>query len=187
MRPLLVFVGLGNPGASYERTRHNLGFLAADTLALTFGGAAFAPKQKFLSDVAEISIGGASVLLVKPTTYMNRSGEAIKKIVDFYKLDAKTDVLVCCDDIDLPLGTFRFRMNGGPGTHNGLKSVVEIYGEDFPRLRIGFGPKPERIDLAAWVLSRLSEKEESEITHVLKEVPTLVVRRIESMLKERRA
>jgi PTH1 family peptidyl-tRNA hydrolase len=101
---------------------------------------------------------------------MNRSGECIRKLVEFYKLDVAKQVLVCCDDVDIPLGTHRLRKTGGPGTHNGLKSIVDIFGENFPRLRIGIGPQPKEIDLAAWVLSKMTEEEEKALTKAFGEV-----------------
>lgn len=114
------------------------------------------------------------MLLVKPQTYMNASGDAVRKIVTFYKLEPKTQILVLTDDIDIPLGTLRMRMNGGPGTHNGLKSIADTYGEDWPRIRIGIGPKPEKGDLATWVLSRFSDDEEKMLEEAIGKVPDMV-------------
>lgn len=159
MKPDLVIVGLGNPGKEYEKTRHNAGWIALDVLAKEVGADSFSDAQKFLCTLSEGTLTGKKVLLVKPTTFMNRSGECIRKLVDFYKLNPATQILAVCDDIDLPLGTFRFRASGGPGTHNGLKSIVETLGEGFPRHRIGLGTCPAQMDLAAWVLSRLSSEE----------------------------
>jgi len=174
MKPSLVVVGIGNPGNSYASTRHNVGFLAVDALSSAFGEGEWKDKQKFLSVAQEARIVTVPVLLVKPLTYMNRSGEAVRKIVDFYKLDSKEQVIVCCDDIDIPLGTVRLRRSGGPGTHNGLKSLVEQFGEDFPRLRIGIGPKPEKADLAAWVLSKLTEEESEALQNVFDTLPEMI-------------
>ena len=131
----------------------------AERLAKDLGSGEWIGSQKFMAEIAEAEMDGQSILLIKPTTFMNRSGECIRKIIDFYKLDPAKQILVCCDDVDLPLGTHRLRMNGGPGTHNGLKSIVDCIGEGFPRLRIGFGPQPEHIDLAAWVLSGMTAEE----------------------------
>jgi PTH1 family peptidyl-tRNA hydrolase len=102
---------------------------------------------------------------------MNRSGECIRKLVDFYKLDVSYQLLVISDDIDLPLGEVRLRMNGGPGTHNGLRSIVETIGEGFPRLRIGIGTPSAGEDLAAWVLSSLSPAEDKALTETLRGIP----------------
>ncbi|MEQ1849112.1 MAG: aminoacyl-tRNA hydrolase [Candidatus Peribacteraceae bacterium] len=159
MKPELVIVGLGNPGKQYERTRHNAGWMALDWLHKEIKAAEWQLKQKYLATIAEGKMNEKDVLLVKPETYMNDSGNCIRKLVDFFDLDCASQLLVITDDIDLPLGTHRFRKEGGPGTHNGLKSIVQIFGEAFPRHRIGIGPKNEHMDLAAWVLSRMSEEE----------------------------
>jgi len=159
MKPDLIIVGLGNPGKQYQKTRHNAGWMALDHLHEKIGAGDWQPKQKFLCDFAEGEIDGKSVLLVKPTTYMNDSGSCLRKLIDFFKLDSTKNLLVVTDDIDLPLGTHRFRKEGGPGTHNGLKSIVAIFGEAFPRHRIGIGPKDPEMDLAAWVLSRMSDED----------------------------
>ncbi len=174
MKPHLLIIGLGNPGPSYERTRHNVGFQAVDRLSREFGEGEWREQPKFLSSVQEGRVVTVPILLVKPQTYMNRSGEAIQKLVDFYKLDAAQQVLVLCDDIDLPLGETRLRMKGGPGTHNGLKSIVAHLGEGFPRLRIGLGTHPAGTDLAAWVLSIPSPEEQKEFTKAFDTLPELV-------------
>ncbi len=173
MKPSLVIAGLGNPGASYENTRHNAGFLAIDALSEAFGQGDWKDAQKFASVSQEARIVAAPVLLLKPQKYMNLSGEALHKVVDFYKLDAKTQILVLSDDIDIPLGELRFRKSGGPGTHNGLKSIVEQFGEDFPRLRIGIGPKGAG-DLATWVLSTFTPEERTLLSATVKKIPEMV-------------
>ncbi|HLD71051.1 MAG TPA: aminoacyl-tRNA hydrolase [Candidatus Peribacteraceae bacterium] len=178
MKPELVIIGLGNPGKTYERTRHNLGFQAVEALAVEFGEAEWEEKQKFTSIVCEGRIVTAPLLLVKPLTFMNRSGEAIKKIVDFFKLDPAKQILVLCDDIDLPLGEVRVRMNGGPGTHNGLKSIVDIFGEDFPRIRIGLGEHPKGEELSNWVLSVPPKDQQKILKTALDGLPELVRRTI---------
>lgn len=185
MKPKIVIVGLGNPGSSYEGTRHNIGFMAIDRIATDFKAGPWEDKQKFQSLIAEATIFGVPTLLVKPNTFMNRSGEAIRKITTFYKIPPKR-ILVISDDIDLPLGTFRLKLTGGPGTHNGLKSIVDIFGEDFPRLRIGLGTQPEGHDLAAWVLSALSREEMNTIRGVFDHMNEILKTRIEN-LKTKRA
>ncbi len=174
VKPSLVIVGLGNPGASYERTRHNVGFLAVDALADAFQTGEWKERQRYQAHACEGRIVTAPVLFLKPTTYMNRSGEAVQKIVNFFKLDPAKQLIVCSDDIDIPLGSMRMRHSGGPGTHNGLKSVVEHIGEQFPRVRIGLGPAPEGVDLSTWVLSRLTDEEEEVLEHVLQKLPDTV-------------
>lgn len=178
IKPSLIIAGLGNPGTQYERTRHNVGFLAVEVLAQEFSGGEFEERQKFHSLISEGRIVTAPILLVKPFMYMNRSGEALRKIIDFYKLDPRSQLLVLCDDIDLPLGEVRVRMKGGPGTHNGLKSIVEIFGEDFPRIRIGLGGHPSGDALSAWVLSIPSPVDQKIISKALRELPELVRRTV---------
>ena len=174
MKPSLVIVGLGNPGNTYASTRHNAGFRALDVLSEAYGTGEWSEKQKFLSSVQEARVVTVPILLVKPQTYMNCSGDSVRKIVEFFKLDVSQQLLVLCDDIDLPLGELRLRRKGGPGTHNGLKSIVHIFGEEFPRLRIGLGVPPAGVDLAAWVLSACSKEEESAIHGALKQLPAMV-------------
>lgn len=171
MKPSLIIVGLGNPGDSYARTRHNAGFQAIDVLSEAFGEGEWEEKQKFLSLTQEARILTIPVLLVKPLTFMNRSGEALTKLVGFYKADAAEQILVLCDDIDINLGEARLRKSGGPGTHNGLRSIAQTFGEEFPRLRIGIGPKPPVGDLAAWVLSTPSAEDASKLKEVLSTLP----------------
>lgn len=171
MKPSLVIIGLGNPGKAYEQTRHNAGWIALDALSTAFGEGEWKDKQKFLSVAQEGRILTIPILLVKPQTFMNRSGEAVKKIVDFYKLNAAEQIIIMSDEIDIPLGTVRLRMNGGPGTHNGLKSIVEQLGENFPRLRIGIGPKPDTGDLATWVLDRFSKGERGVLDDISATLP----------------
>ena len=174
MKPSLVIVGLGNPGKAYEKTRHNAGFHAIDELAKVYGTGEWKQAPKFAGETCEARIGIAPVLLLKPHTFMNLSGEAVRKVVDFYKLDPAHHLLVVCDDIDLPLGTPRLRKSGSAGTHNGLKSIIEHIGEGFPRLRLGIGPKPEKVDLANWVVSAFSEEERKGMDGLYAVVPEIV-------------
>lgn len=174
VKPSLVIVGLGNPGKSYERTRHNAGFRAIDTLSEAFGQGRWALRGRLRSQVQEARVVTAPVLLAKPGTFMNLSGESLRKIVDSFTLDPKEQILVICDDIDLPLGEVRFRARGGPGTHNGLRSCVESIGEGFSRIRIGIGPGPRGEDLSVWVLSSFSKEEEKTLESVLQQLPSMV-------------
>ncbi|MDA0376176.1 MAG: aminoacyl-tRNA hydrolase [bacterium] len=174
MKPILVIFGLGNPGAQYERTRHNAGYLAIDTLSEEFGQGDWQDKQKFDAFIQEARVGIAPVLLVKPKTFMNLSGDSVRKLVDFYKLAPDTQVLILSDDIDIPLGELRLRMKGGPGTHNGLKSIVDIYGEDFPRIRIGLGGPPVGQDLSNWVLSTFMTEEMDTLRESFVGLPKMI-------------
>ena len=146
---LLVF--LGNPGPRYEYSRHNAGFLACDALAKKLGVRVDRARFKALTAAAEI--GGEKVLLMKPQTFMNLSGEAVQQAVRFYKIPAD-HVLVVSDEISLPLGRLRVRTKGSAGGHNGLKNIIALLGSDaFPRIRIGVGAPPHPdYDMADWVL-----------------------------------
>ena len=150
-----LIVGLGNPGGQYDNTRHNAGFAVADELARRGGFAIQRVKFKALTAAAEI--GGQGALVMKPTTYMNLSGEAVGEAARFYKL-SPDHVLVISDDVDLPLGKLRLRTGGSAGGHNGLKSIIQHLGTDqFPRLKVGVGGKPHPdYDLADWVLGKLT-------------------------------
>ncbi|MBP5661855.1 MAG: aminoacyl-tRNA hydrolase [Clostridia bacterium] len=156
---MLVIAGLGNPGADYALTRHNCGFLALDALAQDI--CASLPKEKFNGLVMTAKIGTHKVLLVKPQTFMNESGRCLLALQQFYKLPPER-IAVLVDDIDLPLGHIRLRAKGGPGTHNGMRSIVTCLGtEEFPRVRIGIGQKPHPdMDLVDFVLGRFSKEEQ---------------------------
>ncbi len=147
-----LIAGLGNPGPKYENTRHNAGFRAVDALADRAGVSIRRVKFHALTAVAEV--GGQGALLMKPTTYMNLSGEAVGEAARYYKLPPER-VLVLSDDVSLPPGKLRLRRGGSAGGHNGLKSVIQHLGSDqFPRLKIGVGGKPRPdYDMADWVLS----------------------------------
>lgn len=174
MKPSLVIVGLGNPGRAYVHTRHNAGFHAIDRLAEAYGTGEWKTLPKFSAEGMEARIGIAPVLLLKPQTYMNLSGETVRRVVDFYKLDPAQGLLVLCDDIDLPLATPRLRRSGSAGTHNGLKSVIEHIGTGFPRLRLGIGPKPANVDLASWVVSTFTDEERKAMEGLYAVVPEIV-------------
>ena len=174
MKPALIVVGLGNPGASYVLTRHNAGFHAVDALSKTFGTGDWKQSGKFSAKIQEARVTTVPILLMKPTTYMNLSAEAAGKALDFYKLPAADHLLVLCDDVDLPLGTLRLRKAGSAGTHNGLKSLVDRFGENFARLRIGIGPKPANADLATWVLSAYTAEEAKALDEAYAKIPDMV-------------
>lgn len=153
-----LVAGLGNPGTEYVRTRHNVGFMAADALASACHIAI--DRAKFHALIGEGIVGETRVLLMKPQTYMNSSGKAVAEAASFYKI-APEHVIVYSDDISLAPGRLRVRMNGSAGGHNGLKSIIECLGsENFPRIKIGVGQKPTpEYDLADWVLGKLPPKE----------------------------
>ena len=174
-----LIVGLGNPGGQYDNTRHNAGFAVADELARR--GGFDLRRVKFKALTASASIGGQGALVMKPTTYMNLSGEAVGEAARFYKL-APDHVLVISDDVDLPLGKLRLRTGGSAGGHNGLKSIIQHLGSDrFPRLKVGVGGKPHPdYDMADWVLGKL----QGEDKKVMDEAVQRAAAAVECFLKD---
>ena len=158
-----IVVGLGNPGREYAQTRHNVGFMVVDELARRHG--APGTKKRFRSELAETSVGGQKVVLVKPQTYMNLSGHAVREAVNWYHAPLE-DVLVVSDDLDLAFGTLRLRAQGSAGGHNGLTSVLEQLGTTkVPRLKIGIGRG--RSTAVGHVLSRFSPDQERELPSLI--------------------
>lgn len=157
---LVVF--LGNPGTKYEMTRHNAGFMAGDAMAKAQGAAINRSRFKALTGTCDI--GGETVMLMKPQTFMNLSGEAVAQAVSFYKL-APDHVIVVSDEVALPIGKLRIRTKGSAGGHNGLKNIIALLGTDqFPRIRIGVGDAPHPdYDMADWVLSSFKGKDAEDI------------------------
>ena len=154
---MYLIAGLGNPGREYESTRHNAGFMVIDRLAEKLGCAV--GTRKFLGFTGSGVLGGEKVLLLKPQTYMNNSGESIRAAADFYKLEPE-QVIVIYDDISLDVGSVRVRAQGSAGGHNGMKSIIAHLGtESYPRVRVGIGEKPPRMDLADYVLSHFTKAE----------------------------
>ena len=174
---MYCIVGLGNPGLKYENTRHNAGFLTIDYLANKY--VIDVKKSKFKSLYGQGVISGQKVMLVKPQTYMNNSGEAVREIKNFYKFDMDK-LIVIYDDIDIEFGTIRIRKKGSAGTHNGMKSIIyQIQDDKFPRIKIAVGKKPEYMDLANFVLSGFTEKE----AEVIREEIKLAADSIETMIE----
>jgi peptidyl-tRNA hydrolase, PTH1 family len=161
-----ILVCLGNPGDQYENTRHNVGFRTADALGERLNKPIQRLKFKALTNTVEY--GGAKVLVMKPTTYMNLSGEAVREACVFYKLPPER-VLVVCDDVSLPVGKLRLRRNGTAGGHNGLRSIIaQLHSDQFPRVKIGVGQKPHPdYDMAAWVLGKFSKEDRKTIDNTI--------------------
>ena len=163
---MYVIVGLGNPGARYAETKHNIGFITVDYLAEKLGIKINKIKHKAI--IGEGSIGGEKVLLVKPQTFMNLSGQSVMDIVNFYKV-AASNLIVIYDDIDLPVGKVRIRPNGSSGTHNGMRNIIYLVNnQEFPRVRIGVGKQPDYMDLADYVLTRFNNEERPLIEEAIK-------------------
>lgn len=159
-----LIVGLGNFGSEYDGTYHNVGFSAVDRLLDKIGERCAKKECKSLTCHARVD--GCKVIIAKPQTYMNLSGEAVEALAHRYKIEHK-DIVVLCDDIDLRAGATRFRERGSGGTHNGLRNIVSLIGEDFCRLRIGIGRPPIQMDLASYVLSKINSENASPIFEAL--------------------
>ncbi len=176
---MFLIVGLGNPGTKYENNRHNVGFLVIDEIAKKLTTSNI-NKSNFNADVLKAS----NQLLVKPTTYMNNSGLAVHAIKEYYKLNLE-DIIVIHDDLDLPFGTVKFKIGGGHGGHNGLRSIDAHVGNMYTRVRIGIGKPQNKNDVANYVLSDFSKEElnklEGIISHTINAIESLKVDSIDEV------
>ena len=175
-----LIVGLGNPGAKYDQTRHNIGFEAVDSLAQAWS-LSWQENKRFQGVIAEgISPYGNKVRLLKPLTYMNRSGQAVRAVIDWYKIAPDT-VLVIYDDMDLPVGRLRMRRSGSAGGHNGMKSIIShLSSQDFPRLRLGIGKSDGDKQTIGHVLGKFAPAEKK----VMQKILDISVNAVEKSLKE---
>lgn len=156
---MYIIVGLGNPGRQYEGTRHNIGFRVIDEIASKYHIDVAEKKHKAL--IGKGMIQGKKVILVKPQTFMNLSGESVRSVIDYYKIDEMTELILILDDVSLPPGQLRIRKKGSAGGHNGLKNIILHLNHDvFMRIRIGIGEKPSGYDLADYVLGHFAKEEE---------------------------
>jgi len=162
-----LFIGLGNPGSKYEKTRHNLGFMAMDRL-----GDSGAWKEQHKALVQKVLIAGQTVILAKPQTFMNLSGESVQPLLSWHKIPIDK-LVVFSDDIALDCGRIRVRPKGSHGGQNGLRNIIEKLGDNFARVRIGTGKAPADWDIADWVLSKISKEDEPFISDALQKIPTL--------------
>jgi PTH1 family peptidyl-tRNA hydrolase len=158
---LKIIVGLGNPGPEHQSTRHNAGFWFVDVLANRHGGE-FRDYRKYSGETARVTIAERDLILLKPTTYMNRSGLAIRQLSDFFKVPPE-QVLVVHDELDLPVGSARLKFGGGHGGHNGLRDTIAHIGENFWRLRLGIGHPGTKAEVIDYVLTRAPRAEEDAI------------------------
>jgi len=166
-----VLFGLGNPGSKYEKTRHNVGFMFLDYLAKEHG-VSFVSKPKLKAEIAEFISGGQKILLVKPTTFMNLSGDCVRLVFDFYKVSLM-DLCVVFDDIDLSFGQIRYRNKGGAGTHNGMRDIVlKLSSKDFARMKLGIEIENRPHDLSNFVLSKFSPDEFDSLVSIFSETKT---------------
>ena len=169
---MYVIAGLGNPGREYEGTRHNVGFMTLDALADKYN--IDVREKAFKGLIGKGMIEGNKVILVKPQTYMNLSGECIRQVMDYYKVDPE-DILIVYDDISLAPGQLRIRAKGSAGGHNGIKSIIAHLGtQEFPRVKVGVGEKPSRMDLADYVLGHFSKEEQATMDDAVKEAADAV-------------
>lgn len=156
-----LVIGLGNPGSKYAGTRHNVGFDVVAELARRHGSGS--PQNKFQADYQDVLIHSEKVLLIAPLTYMNLSGEAVWQFVRFYRTEPE-DMVVICDDLNLPVGRIRWRSSGSAGGQKGLVNIIQHLGhQDFPRLRIGIGRPPGKTDVTPWVLGRFFDEDKETI------------------------
>ena len=175
---MYMIAGLGNPKKEYDNTRHNIGFEVIDALADKYNISVLDIKNKAMTGKGIIE--GQKVILVKPLTYMNLSGESIRPLADYYKTDYETELIIISDDINLPPGQIRIRKKGSAGGHNGLKNIIRNLGSsDFQRIRVGVGEKPKEYDLADYVLGHFTKEEK----FLMKEGVEKAVKAAEMMLK----
>jgi len=164
---MFLIAGLGNPGTAYALTRHNTGFMAVDGIASSHGFQAWHTKKKSVLALGQMSPG--QVLLLKPQTFMNESGESIQEVMAFYKIPLE-NVWVIHDDLDLPVGEIRIKQGGGAAGHNGLKSIDAHVGNAYHRIRIGIGRPERKEEVVSWVLSRFSEEELKKMQEAFQDV-----------------
>lgn len=164
---MFIIAGLGNPSKEYENTRHNVGFDTVDAIADKYNINVMELKHK--AKIGKGYIGGEKVILVKPLTFMNLSGESVRAVIDYYKAEPEKDLIVISDDISLPPGQIRVRKRGSAGGHNGLKNIIRhLGGENFQRIRIGVGEKPKEYDLADWVLGHFNKEDRTAVDEAVK-------------------
>lgn len=173
-RKTLLIVGLGNPGKKYDGTRHNIGFAVVDNFAAGNEFPAWTAKSALKCMLTQATLGESSVILAKPTTFMNLSGEAVRAIAHFYKIPA-SHIVVVHDELDIAFGQILTRVGGSSAGHNGLKSIIECIGADFGRVRIGIGPKiPAAIDSADFVLQKFSKIEKKQLSALRREASAVL-------------
>jgi PTH1 family peptidyl-tRNA hydrolase len=172
---MALLVGLGNPGPQYDATRHNIGFALADSVARALVGTS-APEEwrtRGKALLCKAALGSTPLLITKPQTFMNLSGEAVQSLMTFFKIPP-AEVVVITDDVTLPLGSLRVRPGGGHGGHNGLRNIIEHIGEEFPRIRVGVGLCPPGRDLSAFVLARMTAAEREALAPVFADFTKLL-------------
>ena len=177
MSERFLIIGLGNPGRQYRGNRHNIGFMVVDRLAAANGIQSSKVQNKAI--VGDGRVAGQRVILAKPQTYMNNSGDAVGPLANFYKMPPE-NIFVVYDEMDIPLGTIRLREKGGAGGHNGMKSIIQHIGQDFPRMRLGVGRPPGRMEPPAYLLQDFSNEQLPIVSDMIDEA----IRAIETYLQE---
>ena len=175
-----LIIGLGNPGQKYEKTRHNLGFRALEKLKESLGFEDWNPAKKFKSLISEGHFNEQKIILAKPQTFMNNSGQAVKPLIENFKLEIE-NLLIIHDDIDLPLGEIRIQKGRGSAGHKGVQSIIEMLGaKDFTRIRIGIRPKNEKrkLDTEKFVLEKFTDEEEEIIEKTIKKAVEIIFRQL---------
>ena len=171
---MFAIIGLGNPDKRYEKTRHNIGFDVVDAMAAQYNISMTEKKHKAL--IGKGYIEGQKVILAKPQTYMNLSGESVRELIDYYKADETQELIVIYDDISLPPGQLRIRKKGSAGGHNGIKNIIAHLGHDtFMRIKVGVGEKPQGYDLAAYVLGHFDKKDREVMQQAFADAADAVV------------
>lgn len=177
----MLIVGLGNPGKKYENTRHNIGYACLDRLADSLEFKAWTEKKDLKSTITMHTFGDARVILCKPSTYMNLSGQAVQAVAGFYKIPL-SQILVVHDELDVPFGQIRMRSGGSSAGHNGIKSIIEQLGDDFGRVRIGIANKVSQgqMDSADFVLAKFTKSEQAEVPALVREATSILTEYIYS-------
>ena len=184
---MYIIVGLGNPKKEYENTRHNIGFDVIEELAKQENIAVLEKKHKAI--IGKGYVAGQKCILAKPQTYMNLSGESVRELIDYYKVDETTDVIIISDDISLDVGQLRIRKKGSAGGHNGLKNIIAHLGHDnFIRIKMGVGEKPKGYDLADYVLGHFSKEERQVMDSAAKRaadaIRTIITEEVDAAMNE---
>ena len=169
-----LIVGLGNIGKDYDNTRHNIGFMAVDRFVEDHDFPGWMEKKDLKSHITSTQLGETKIFVIKPTTLMNLSGEAVRAVADFYKISYE-NIVVVHDELDIPFGQLRMRVGGSPAGHNGIKSVTQHVGEQYGRVRVGIGPKlHEQQDSSDFVLAKFSKEQEAQLANLTKEVSAIL-------------
>ncbi len=174
LNKVVLIVGLGNVGKEYDGTRHNIGFAAVDRFVADHDFSGWTDKKDLKCHLATAQLGDTKVIVIKPTTFMNLSGEAVQAVVHFYKISPNS-IAVVHDELDVPFGQIRTRVGGSSAGHNGIKSVTQHLGEQYGRVRIGIGPKThEQMDSADFVLARFSSSEQDQLKNLTREASAIL-------------